>query len=153
MSPPVTACMTREVFGFAPETSLEVAGRLLYSKHITGAPVLDRDGQPVGVVTAKDLVDPDRRRSPERGTATVYRLTADGRDQLDGGKVASPGRVADVMTRYVIAVGPEATIQQAMKLMTCDDIHRVLVIGAAKRIIGIVSSMDILRALLSSAPT
>lgn len=140
--------MTREVFAFAPETSLEVAGRLLYGKHITGAPVVDADGQPVGVVTAKDLVDPDRPRSDVHGAPTVYQLSSAGCRRLDGGKVASPGRVGDVMTRYVVAVGPDTELRHAMQLMSSDDIHRVLVVDEQKQIIGILSSMDVIRALL-----
>jgi CBS domain-containing protein len=140
--------MTREVFAVAPETSLEVAGRLLYGKHITGAPVVDSDGQPIGVVTAKDLVDPDRPRSDARGTATFYRLSSEGCQRVDGGKVASPGRVTDVMTRYVVAVGPDTDLRHAMQLMISDDIHRVLIVDDRKQIIGIVSSMDIIRAIL-----
>jgi CBS domain-containing protein len=147
-SPTVSTFMTHHVFALAPDTSLEVAGRLLYAKHITGAPVIDAAGNPIGVVTAKDLVDPDRPRGAERGTATVYRLSAGGRETLPGGAISTPGRVHDVMTRFVIAVGPDTALEHAMELMTSDNIHRLLVVDGRKQIIGIVSSMDLIRALL-----
>jgi CBS-domain-containing membrane protein len=140
--------MTREVYAVAPETSLEVAGRLLYSRNITGAPVVDARGQAIGVVTAKDLVDPDRPRSSGPGSAALFRLSSEGCHKLDGGKVGSGGRVSDVMTSYVIAVGPDCPLDQVMQLMTSDDIHRVFVVDGKKQIIGIVSSMDVIRALL-----
>ena len=140
--------MTREVFAVAPETSLEVTGRLLYTKNITGAPVVDSRGQAIGVVTAKDLVDPDRPRSSGHGSPALFRFTSDGCHKLDGGKIASDGRVSDVMTSYVIAVGPDTSLEQVMQLMTHDDIHRVFVIDGKKQIIGIVSSMDVIRVLL-----
>jgi CBS-domain-containing membrane protein len=145
----VADCMTREVFAVAPDTGLDVAGRLLYAKHVSGAPVVDGRGAAVGVVTAKDLVDPDRRRGAEIGSSTVYRLTADGgRETLDGGPARAPGRVVDVMTSFVVAVPSTTPLRDAQRLMVAEDIHRLFVIDEDSHVIGIVSSMDLLRALL-----
>ena len=147
----VADCMTLEVYAVAPDTGLDVTGRLLYGKHVSGAPVVDAGGAAIGVVTAKDLVDPDRRRSPQPGSSTVYRLTGgDGCEKIDGGPARTPGRVADVMTSFVVAVPPTTELRDAMRLMVAEDIHRLFVIDERKQIIGIVSSMDLLRALLDS---
>ena len=142
--------MTLEVYAVAPDTGLDVTGRLLYSRHISGAPVVDSRGAAVGVVTAKDLVDPDRRRSVEPGSSTVYRLTSGGCEKLDGGPAGAPGRAADVMTSFVVAVSPATELRDAARLMVAEDIHRLFVIDERKQIIGIVSSMDLLRALLAA---
>jgi CBS domain-containing protein len=150
MSALVSASMTRVVYAVSPDTSLEVAGRLLYKKNITGAPVVDPEGRAVGVITAKDLADPDRPRASEPGTSTIYRVADGSCNQIDGGKVSTPGRATDVMTTYVVAVTPDSTLRDAMRLMTADNIHRVVVIDEHKRIVGIVSSMDVMRALLAA---
>ena len=70
----VTDCMTREIYAVAPETSLEVVARIFSSKHISGAPVVDKQGHGLGVVTLQDLVDPDRARGAACGTPGYYKL-------------------------------------------------------------------------------
>jgi CBS domain-containing protein len=151
MAMTVSDCMTREVFAVGPETSLETAGRLLYTKHVGGMPVCDAGGHPLGVITAKDLVDPDRPRSAERGATTYYRLSAAGGcERHDGAAVKMPGRVSDVMTPYVVAVPHTTSLDDAMRLMVADDIHRIFVLDERKQIVGIVSSMDVMRALLAT---
>jgi CBS domain-containing protein len=150
MSALVSASMTPVVYAVSPDTSLEVTGRLLYKKNITGAPVVDPEGRAVGVITAKDLADPDRPRASAPGTSTIYRMADGGCTQIDGGKVSTPGRVTDIMTTYVVAVTPDSTLRDAIRLMTADNIHRVVVLDEHKRIVGIVSSMDVMRALLAA---
>jgi CBS domain-containing protein len=151
--PTVSDCMTREVFAVAPDTSLETAGRLLYQKHVSGMPVIDSAGNAVGVVTAKDFVDPDRRRGDAAGSNVYYRLTAaTGCERHEGPPVKGSGRVSDVMTPFVVAVPHATPLDDAMRLMIADDIHRIFVLDDRKQIVGIVSAMDIIRAVLSQAP-
>jgi CBS-domain-containing membrane protein len=146
--PTVADIMTREVYAVAPDTGIDVAGRLLYAKHIGGAPVVDAHGAAVGVITAKDLVDPDRRRGPDPGGSVVYHLAAGVLEKLDGGPARAPGKVADVMTTFVVAVRSTTDVRDAATLMVAEDIHRLFVVDEDRQVIGIVSSMDLLRALL-----
>jgi CBS domain-containing protein len=147
----VSECMIREVFAVAPGTSLDSAGRILLRHHVSGVPVIDANGNAIGVITAKDLVDPDRPRGQGPGSPSYYRLTAAGGcETLDAGPVVAPGRVADVMTTFVVAVPGTTSLDDAMRLMVADDIHRIFVIDEKKQIVGIVSAMDAMRAVLAS---
>ena len=145
----VTDCMTREVFAVAPETSLDVTARLFSAHHISGAPVVDDDGRGVGVITLYDLCDPDRPCGAGVGSSTCYKISGTIIDRFDGGKVSRPGRADDVMTAFVVQVPADMPVREAMRLMVTDGIHRLFVHDGDKRIAGIVTSMDILRALLS----
>jgi predicted transcriptional regulator len=144
--------MTREVVAVAPDTSLLTTARLFAVRHITGAPVIDKDGRPVGVVTQTDLVDPERDRTSRPGKSVYYHVT--GRTTaMHGDDAVSPdGVVADVMSPFILAVDPEATLLDAARRMVVDDVHRLLVLEDGK-LAGIVTSMDVLRAIVHLSPT
>ena len=144
----VTDCMTREIFAVAPDTSLEVTARLFSNHHISGAPVVDDEGRGVGVVTLYDLADPDRKRGAGMGSSTCYKLKSGIVDRFDGGSVTMPGRADDVMTAFVVQVPADMPVREAMRLMVTDGIHRLFVHDENKNIAGIVTTMDVLRALL-----
>jgi len=146
----VTDCMTREIYAVAAETSLEVAARLFSGRHISGAPVVDESGHAVGVLTLNDLCDPDRHRSDTQGTSVVYKMVAGVLHRLDGGRVRASGRAGDIMTSFVVSVPPDMPVREAMRLMVADGIHRLFVHDDTdKKIAGIVTSMDILKVLLT----
>jgi len=142
--------MTREVLALAPDTSLSTAARLFSTRHITGAPVIDPSGRVLGVVTQTDLVDPDRGRSEHPGHSVYYRIS-DGHTFAQGeALVDADGVVSDVMSPSVLAIGPKAPILEAVRTMVAESVHRLLVADEGK-LVGIVTSIDVLRALLERA--
>src|SRR5579864_3636883 len=48
--------MTRDVVTVSPHTSLRYVAKLLAGRHISGVPVVDDDGQVVGIVSENDLL-------------------------------------------------------------------------------------------------
>ncbi len=149
----VESIMTRDIVAFSPDSSVVTASRVLASKHIGGAPVIDEKGRPVGVVTLTDLVDPDRDRSDGDGESLYYRITNGECDPIGAESaedVPGEGIVADVMSPYAFSVSPDTTLIGAIRLMVSDNIHRLLVVDSGK-LVGIVSSMDMLKAMASYA--
>jgi CBS domain-containing protein len=147
MAPLVNDVMTRDVFAVGPDTSLETAARLLTQRRIHGAPVVDGGRRVVGVVSASDLVDPDRALSDDPGYSLYYRIV-DGLPRELGDDVAvRSGRVADVMTRAVVSIEPGATVTEAAERMLSLGIHRLLV-ALRGELVGVVSMTDLLRALV-----
>ncbi|MBI2892704.1 MAG: CBS domain-containing protein [Deltaproteobacteria bacterium] len=138
--------MSRDVLAVAPDTSLATAARLFATRRISGAPVIDPDGRPRGVVTQTDLVDPDRDRTDREGISLYYRVTPDGAEPQGDRTVSEDGVVADVMSPYVFAIGAEAPLVEAIRTMVTESVHRLLVEEGGK-LVGIVTSMDVLRAL------
>jgi CBS domain-containing protein len=138
--------MTREVLAVAADTSLETAARLLASRHISGAPVIDDQGRAVGVITQSDLCDPDRDVTGKLGRSLFYRVGERATAALGGERVHTVGVVADVMSPFVLSVSPQTPIAEAARLMVHDEVHRLLVVKGGK-LVGIVSAMDVLRAL------
>jgi len=50
------------------------------------------------------------------------------------------------MSHYILSIGPESPLREAIRLMTADHVHRLLVMDGGN-LVGIVSSMDVMRAL------
>lgn len=147
----VASIMTREIFAVRPETDLETTAKLLTERHITGAPVIDAQCSPIGVVTLTDLVDPLRERSDRLGESKFYCLTQHSRSILWGDGAVTPiGVVADVMSRFVLSVEPQTSLWRAAERMVSEDVHRLLVVDHG-RLVGIVTSMDVLRGFVGRA--
>lgn len=148
----VSDVMTKDVFALSPETSVISAARLLVNRHITGAPVIDTLGRVLGVVTLADLADPDRERSDRLGTSIFY-FHKEAQVQVARGEVpvTAEGVVGDVMSPFVLAVGARSPLLDAVRLMTAEDVHRLVVLEDG-RLVGIVSSTDVMRALAGSPP-
>lgn len=114
--------------------------QLFEDKHISGAPVVDRQGALVGVVSKSDLV-----RHEVEG-ADVY---ADSERHLPKGfHVENPDRttVADIMTPAVITATEDAPAAELARMMRKRRIHRVF-ITREKRLKGIVTTLDLLKLL------
>ena len=142
--PLVMELMTREVFAVAPDTGLETAARLLCERRIGGAPVIDSHHRVVGVVSLKDLADPDRDASETPGYPCYYRVTDGWTDELGEHAYASPGRVSDVMTAAVISIPADATLVEAAQRMLELGVHRLLVVHG-DRLSGVITTIDVLR--------
>jgi CBS domain-containing protein len=67
-------------------------------------------------------------------------------DRLSQSDLATE-KVQAVMTHGIVDVRPGATIAQAAGEMVRHHVHRVIVTDGAQRLLGIISAMDVLRAL------
>ncbi len=145
----VKEVMTAEVITVTTGDSVEKCANLLLEHNISGLPVLDSAGKVAGMVTEGDLI---RRAS---------RIKAPGYLEILGGLIylGSPKKFVDelqramalsageMMTKKVIGVGPEDTLEQAATLMNNNEVSRLPVIDAAEKLVGIVSRRDIMRHL------
>jgi CBS domain-containing protein len=143
--------MVRGVATTTPETTVENVARLMINLRISGVPVLDKNGQLVGIVTEGDMLrraetGTDRRRSPwSEWFSANSRLAAE--------YIKSHARrVEDIMTREVVSVGELATLGEIAELMETKRIKRVPVVHDGK-IVGIVSRADLLQVLASGGAT
>jgi len=119
--------MTTTVVTVSPDTTVEDLARLLSDKGISGVPVVDHLGHVVGIVTEADLL------------------------------ASRPGRrvVESIMTREVVAVSVDETLQEIAFLLSMRRINRVPVLEQGK-LVGIISRADVVRALAhktQSAPS
>jgi CBS domain-containing protein len=120
----VQAIMTRDVVCVTPSLSLDALTTLLVDRGFGGVPVVDAEGYPVGVVSKTDLVRASRElEAHDRETSTV----------------------GDVMMPIAFTLTEQATVATVAALMTCEGVHRMPVVDDAGHVVGIVSSLDLVR--------
>lgn len=124
-----------------PDTLLVDAIDLMLEKRISGLPVVDGIGAPIGILTEGDLL-----RRIELGTD----VDSEGLLEAAGaaaGYVRSHGRhVRDVMTKAPVTVPDTAPVSKAIAMMHGRKIRRLLVICDGI-LAGIVTRADLMRAL------
>jgi CBS domain-containing protein len=143
--------MVRAVATTTPETTVEKVAGLMINLRISGVPVLDRNGQLVGIVTEGDLL-----RRAETGTERQRSRWSEwfsANSRLAAEYIKSHARrVEDVMNREVVTVGELADLGEIAELMETRHIKRIPVVHDGK-IVGIVSRADLLQVLASGGAT
>lgn len=136
--------MERHVITLPETASYEDAVRTLHDHKISGCPIVDAQGQLVGMVTHLDLLRilfpyyDSYYRAPE-----VY---ADLEDREDKVKEIRSHPVSTFMSRPVITATPDMPILHAAGMMLAHHIQRLPVIENGA-IVGIVTRRSILREL------
>ena len=140
--------MHRQVVSISADTIVGDAARLFVEHRISGAPVVDAQGKLLGVVS---LVDIARALPKLRAEPVIWNCRPDFyRDVWDDevAHVSVPKecslKVRDVMSRNAFTVDESEPIGEAANLMLEAGIHRLIVTSNGK-MVGIISSMDILR--------
>ena len=138
--------MTPDVITVPPETPVLAIARLLGDRGISAVPVVDAQGQAVGVVTEGDLI---RRLAGEQDKPAGWFASLFADPARDAERYArTHGMTArDVMTSDVITVDPDTRASAVAHVMEDRSIRRVLVTQEG-RLKGIVSRADLLRALV-----
>jgi CBS domain-containing protein len=64
--------------------------------------------------------------------------------------VVDLGIVADFMTSAPITIGPDSSVAEAARRVAQHHIHRLIVMSADNKLMGVVTSLDLLRAFPSA---
>jgi CBS-domain-containing membrane protein len=142
--------MSRDVVTIPQETSLRAAAHWLMQLKVSGAPVIDSQGRCVGVLSKSDLVRFLDRGPPHSANPSDSGAYFD-EWQIDTWEDLPADDVAHFMSRNVITARPATRLVELARIMSREHIHRVLIADADERLVGIVSSMDILAALAEQA--
>jgi CBS domain-containing protein len=108
--------MTRDIITVSPTMTVQSLAMTLIKNQISGAPVAGKDGKIVGIVSEADIV------------------AKQGKD------------VRAIMSKKVINITADATVEEIARLMTTHAIKRLPVMNGGE-LIGIVSRADIVSAI------
>lgn len=149
----VADVMTRDVLTVTPETGVQEIARLLWSRGISGVPVVDADGALVGIVSELDLLVRNANlHIPQYLRVLDIMIPLGNKHEFeDELRRALGATAADVMTDRVITVEPETDLADAATLMMDRDVNRLPVV-AAGRLVGIISRADFVRLLAQDLP-
>ena len=127
----VHECMAINPITISPKTKYAEAFRLLCVKKLHALPVIDKAGQLVGIVTAKDLLD----ISPV-AVLGVHTLS----------DLLSAMAIEEAMTRRVITVQEDYPLEEAARMLIDNKIGSLPVMRG-DQLVGIVTESDIFRAM------
>ncbi|MFH0946612.1 MAG: CBS domain-containing protein [Planctomycetota bacterium] len=144
--------MQKDVITASPGMSLRDLALLMEEEGIHGLPVVDSAGYPIGVVSRSDLVSSITSETDQLTPNRQYYAVADEEIDLDEGysppdlSVDGDKTVGDIMSTHIVKAGINATAGELGALMSRERVHRVL-ITEGPRLVGIVSSTDVLKCL------
>ncbi|TVR57495.1 MAG: CBS domain-containing protein [Spirochaetaceae bacterium] len=114
-----------DVVTVLPETSVFDALKIMERKNIGAVLVVDEDGEVAGIMTERDYA----------------------RKVILVGKSSKETPVAEIMTKRVVYVGPDNSVDEAMALMTEKRCRHLPVLDGGK-VSGMVSIGDVVRAVI-----
>ena len=133
------------------EAEAAEAVALFAEKRIDAAPVIDEAGRPIGVVSRSDLLIHQCEHDKKRGGRHEYFVPPD----FQAGEATSEKKgdrkatVADVMTPAVFAVAPDTPVHRIVSDMVGLHVHRLFVVDDNGILVGVISTMDVLKHLKS----
>ena len=145
--------MAEKVVCVQPETSISELIKILVKNKINGAPVINKAGKLVGVISKTDIIEQGEKAGKKRsaqGKKSYYDDT-NGKlekyfDKVVKSKDFGKTLVKDVMTTNVITARADDTIDRLAKTMYDKKIQRIIIQDKGQ-VLGVVSTMDILNAV------
>ena len=106
---------------------------LLAENHVSGLPVIDEHGRLVGVISSSDVLEKLAESQEPETREAVFEQT----------------QIMEVMTPRPQTIHPDATVRDAAQRMLYLEVHRLFV-EQEGRLVGVVSTTDLVRALAGS---
>ena len=133
------------------QDTVHVALERMLENKVSALPVVDHRGHCVGILSSRDFVDmtqeldQDFHEAPHESevwwTGFMRNLSENIGDQS----------VMDLMTEEVVSVAADDLLVQAARIMLAQHVHRLPVIDGQQRLLGIISTTDVLRAFVEAA--
>ncbi|MFD4605760.1 CBS domain-containing protein [Streptomyces sp. NPDC058464] len=137
----VSDVMTRTVAAIGRDAPFRDVVTLMEEWKVSALPVLERDGQVIGVVSEADLLPKEEFRDgdPDRFIQ---------RQRLDDMAKAGAVTAEELMSTPAVTVRASATLAQAARAMARQKVKRLPVVDAEGMLEGIVSRSDLLKVFL-----
>lgn len=137
--------MSKPVEAIPARMSLREAARLLSRSRISGAPIVDDAGRCVGVLSATDFVRAAEQeapvgRPPSQSVCSEWQMV-----DVD---VLPNEEVCAYMTPDPVTAHSNCGITELARMLLDAHIHRIIIVDARHRPLGIVTSTDILAAVV-----
>jgi CBS domain-containing protein len=139
--------MATDVVAIPITATVTEAAEILREAEVSGAPVVDRTGTPIGVISIADLAfgwghaEAERQRVFYRASTGEYLPFIE-----DEASKFGECPVRRVMMPLVFSVRKDDPVRKAAALMRTERIHRVIVLDGT-RLIGVLSAWDIAAAV------
>ena len=137
--------MCRNVIEVSANQTMSEAAKAFALSGVSSAPVIDEQGRCVGMLSAADFI---KRDCPQHSEAAGYELTTHGPDA--GFAIESPSdMVSGYMSGAVQSTSADDSLLHIARAMCGEHIHHLPVLEG-ERPVGVVSTMDIVAALVNA---
>ena len=117
----------KDIFSITEEMSVHQAAQYLREKQVRAVGVVDAGGKLTGVISQSDVSD---------------KVAAEN-------KCPAWMKASDIMTRQLVTVTREMTLDDCLRLMEQNSIYHLIVLGEKQEFLGMLSISDILRVVAS----
>lgn len=125
-------------------TEVGAVAELMRKHHVTGVPIVDDWGALAGLVTSSIVMDLARAWAPSAGDIPIDH----GWFPAGGAALAFPWTKLlskDVMTSDLCTVMHDDDLVEAARAMVNKGVHRAVVLGKDRNVMGVISSLDFVR--------
>jgi CBS domain-containing protein len=143
--------MMRKVITTHPQTSVSRVAKQLVDNDISALPVVDDDGQMVGIISEADLIRREELGSEKIRPWWLEAITP-GATLAKEFAEAHGKRVEELMSTRVVTATEDATLGEIASLLEKHRIKRVPILKDGK-LVGIVSRSNLIQALASAKST
>ena len=120
--------MTTDPVKVTGNTHLKEAARLMVRHRVSGLPVVDEGGKLIGILSEGDFIRREAGRDRPHGVSLLDAVFGEGELQPVGAET-----VAEIMTRSVVTITPEATVGEAARVMGRRSVKRLPVVDLEGR--------------------
>jgi predicted transcriptional regulator len=141
--------MSANPLSLREDVTLKEAIAFLVDRGISGAPVIDEAGRPVGVLTQTDVMIHDREEVEHLAAPEVEYGTPLPRSWWDDFQIerVDTTPVRDLMTPAVFCVAMDTPAWGVVEQMRELNVHRLFVVDGDGVLVGVITAMDIVRHL------
>jgi CBS domain-containing protein len=147
----VARVMTKNVVSIPSDATIFEAAERLVGSGVSAMPVVDSTGRMVGIISEADLVRRTEIATQPR-KSWLARVFADKTTAAREYVALHARRVTDAMSKPVVTVGEDDTLDRVAELMAKHDVKRLPVVKDGGFVVGIVSRANLLQVLLSRDP-
>lgn len=144
----VREIMTADVITVKPDTTVGELADILAQNKISGVPVVDDQGQVLGMVSEADIILQDADlHFPyyiQFLEMVIYLQSVHKFEERVRKSIGS--KVTEIMSVDVVSVSPDATVREVATMMADRNVNR-LPVTENERLVGIVTRGDIVRAI------
>jgi CBS domain-containing protein len=141
--------MTCNVVSIGPDETILKAARLMLQNRISGLPVVDKDGELIGIVTEGDFLRRGELGTQRRRPKWLEFIVGPGR-LADEYVHASGRKVDEIMTTDPVSAAEDDSLEKVVDVMERRHVKRLPVVRGG-RMVGIISRANLMHALASFA--
>ena len=141
--------MTRDVISIGPDATVLEAARVMLQHRISGLPVVDKDGNLVGILSEGDFLRRRETNTERHRSRWLEFLMGPGRMAAEYTH-SHASKVSEAMTTEVHAVSEVTPLEDIVELMESHRIKRVPVVCGGQ-LVGIITRSNLMRAMVGMA--